>query len=108
MEKRSSAIARVVAAIALVCGFLIVVVVVASSLDGGSDDDGQRNRGTKVGRKSENHPAERKAPATYVVEEGDTLTSIASDTGVSVARIEELNPEVDPQVLVFGEKLKLR
>jgi LysM repeat protein len=43
-----------------------------------------------------------------VVENGDTLTSIAHETGVPVVRIQQLNPEVDPQVLVSGEKLKLR
>jgi LysM repeat protein len=43
-----------------------------------------------------------------VVETGDTLTSIAHETGVPVATILTLNPEVDPQILIAGEKLKLR
>ena len=43
-----------------------------------------------------------------MVQNGDTLTSIAHETGVPVARIEELNPGVDPQILISGEKLKLR
>ncbi|HYP55056.1 MAG TPA: LysM domain-containing protein, partial [Solirubrobacterales bacterium] len=49
-----------------------------------------------------------KAPKSYVVQNGDTLTSIAHRMGISVARIQELNPGVDPQILVSGEKLKLR
>jgi LysM repeat protein len=36
------------------------------------------------------------------------LISIAHRTGVPVKTIEELNPEVDPQILVAGEELKLR
>ncbi len=47
-------------------------------------------------------------PATYVVQNGDTLTSIAHKTGVSVVRIQALNPHVDPQILISGEKLRLR
>jgi LysM repeat protein len=42
------------------------------------------------------------------VQSGDTLISIAHRTGVPVVRIEELNPKVDPQILVSGERLKLR
>ena len=52
--------------------------------------------------------AAKKTPATYVVQNGDTLTSIAHKTGVPVSQIEELNPGVDPQILISGEKLKLR
>ena len=43
-----------------------------------------------------------------MVETGDTLTSIAHETGVPVAEILDLNPEVDPQILIAGETLKLR
>jgi LysM repeat protein len=50
----------------------------------------------------------QKTPATYEVQSGDTLISIAHHNGVSVARIEALNPEVDPQILSTGEILKLR
>lgn len=47
-------------------------------------------------------------PATYEVQSGDTLVSIAHRTHVSVREIEALNPEVDPHILLAGEKLKLR
>ena len=43
-----------------------------------------------------------------MVQSGDTLTSIAHKTGVPVAEILALNPEVDPQILIAGETLKLR
>ena len=45
---------------------------------------------------------------TYVVKSGDTLVSIAHRSGVTVAQIIALNPEVDPQILIAGETLKLR
>lgn len=105
MERTSSPGARALAALALICGFLILIVVVAASLGDGSDDGGHRSRSRQTSGKSA--PVE-KTPKFYVVEAGDTLTSIAHRTGVSVAEIQDLNPEVDPQVLVSGEKLKLR
>ena len=52
--------------------------------------------------------AEVHTPKTYEVQSGDTLTSIAHENGVPVARILRLNPGVDPQILISGEKLKLR
>jgi len=106
MEKSSSAGARALAAGALICGILILIVVVAASL-GGGDSNGGGHR-SNAGKTSSGSRPQQKTPAFYVVEAGDTLTSIAHRTGVSVARIQDLNPEVDPQVLVSGEKLKLR
>jgi hypothetical protein len=105
MSQRSSAAARAFAAIAVVCGFVVLVVVISSSLNDG-DGDGKRPRGGELSRKA--GPGGKKVRAAYVVQNGDTLTSIARRTGVSVSRIEALNPGVDPQILVSGEKLKLR
>jgi len=104
MNKRISAPARAVAATALLCGFLVVIVVVAISLGDGSDggSGGSSSAGQAAGAKSGN------TPKSYVVQNGDTLTSIARKTGVSVSRIQALNPGVDPQILISGEKLKLR
>jgi LysM repeat protein len=45
---------------------------------------------------------------TYVVRAGDTLGAIAIKTGVTVTNLEDLNPGLDPQGLVAGQKLKLR
>jgi len=45
---------------------------------------------------------------TYVVRTGDTLSSISLDTGVSVDRLQQLNPDVDVQALQPGQRLKLR
>jgi len=110
MNQRSSAPARALAATALVCGFLVVIVIVATSLGGGDGDGGgsgvERSGGQATTRS--NGGGNRKAPKTYVVQSGDTLSSIARKTGVSVARIVALNPGVDPQILISGEKLKLR
>ncbi len=109
MNQRSSVPSRALAATALVCGFLVVIVIVATSLGGGGNGAGSGG-GRSGGQATTRNGANRKGqtPKTYVVQSGDTLTSIAHETGVSVARIVALNPGVDPQILVSGETLKLR
>jgi LysM domain len=104
MNQRVSAPARAFAVIALVCGFLIVIVVVAGSLGG----DGDSGDGSRSVRQTTSGDGRGGTPKSYVVQNGDTLTSIAHKTGVSVVRIQTLNPGVDPQILISGEKLKLR
>jgi LysM repeat protein len=95
-----------VALIALIAGFVVVVVVVSSALSGNSGEEGSgRERPARTETKSR---PPKKTPRVYVIENGDTLIAIAHATGVPVARIERLNPDVDPQILISGEKLKLR
>ena len=45
---------------------------------------------------------------TYTVKSGDTLGTIAEETGVSVAELIELNPDLDPQSLTVGDSIRLR
>lgn len=106
MNKRSSAPARVVAVATLVVALIVLVVIIGAAL-GGSDSTGTGRHGH--GGKS--HHASRpqsRTPATYEVKSGDTLISIAHHNGVTVARIEALNPGIDPQILIAGETLKLK
>ena len=49
-----------------------------------------------------------RAPASYTVKSGDTLGAISEQTGVSVETLQELNPALDPQALIAGQKIKLR
>jgi len=107
MNQRSSVSARAIAVAALVCGFLVVIVIVVTSLGDGGDEKGSGGRSPAT-KAAKNGGDGGEVPKSYVVQNGDTLTSIAHDAGVSVARIQELNPGVDPQILVSGEKLKLR
>jgi LysM repeat protein len=107
MNQRSSAPARALASIALVCGVLVIAIVVATSLDG-DGDDGRSVSPNSGGPAAQHEGAQAHTPKAYVVQSGDTLTSIAHETGVPVARIRALNPGIDPQILISGEKLKLR
>ena len=44
----------------------------------------------------------------YSVQQGDTLSSIAVKTGVSVATLEKLNPSINPNSLQTSQRLRLR
>lgn len=104
MEKRTSAFARIFAAIALAGAVVVVIVVVASSL--GDSDSSTKSGSGSSGRSHKSAP--KTTAKTYIVKSGDTLVSIAHRTGVPVVHILALNPEVDPQILIAGETLKLR
>jgi LysM repeat protein len=104
MEKRTSAFARIFAVIALAGAVALVIVVVSGSL--GDSDSSQDSR--KGGNQAAQKVRPKTKASTYVVESGDTLISISRQTGIPLATILELNPEVDPQLLNAGETLKLR
>jgi LysM repeat protein len=106
MTKRSTAPARALAVLALIGGFIVLVVVVSAALSGGDSNNGRQ--GGSRGNVSRQTTPDKKAPKVYVIENEDTLTAIAHKTGVPVATIERLNPQVDPLSLIAGEELKLR
>jgi len=55
------------------------------------------------------HPAATHAArSAYVVKAGDTLASIAAQTGLTEAALVTLNPSVTPTALFIGEKIRLR
>jgi len=107
MNKTTTLITRLLAVVALVAAVVIVFVVVSGNT--GSDDDGGKkgNRTAKTDNQGGGKKKKSKR-AAYEVQEGDTLTGISQKTGVSVDEIENLNPELDPQALQAGQKLKLR
>jgi len=44
----------------------------------------------------------------YTVKPGDNLAAIAQETGVPLEELMSLNPELDPQGLVSGQRVRLR
>lgn len=103
MEKRSSAATRIAAALALIVAVLAVVAVLSATMS--DDSSSPQKQGKNQPQKEKKHRTKAK---TYTVESGDTLTAIAHKTGVPVAEILALNPEVDPQILIAGQTLQLR
>jgi len=104
-KKKRNWFARFLALIALIAA-VAAIVVVAKNTDLHSDSS---NKGQNT---AQTHKKQQKKPRTqakkYVVKSGDTLTSISQKTGIPVAEIQALNPEVDPQILIAGETLKLQ
>lgn len=96
-------LARLAAPLALIAAAIGVVVVVQASGSGSSSDTPAATR-TAVTQPAR---AVRSRPRFYVVKVGDTLTVIAQKSGVSLETIQRLNPDVDPQALQTGQRLKL-
>jgi len=107
-----STIARLVAPLALIAfAVALVAIVLGSGVVG--DEGGSETAGTRdlPAVTESTTPAERKkkrTAATYTIKANDTLSGIAVKTGTTVERLQELNPELDPQGLVAGQKIKLR
>jgi LysM repeat protein len=104
MNKRTSVFARILAALALVAAVVAVVVAVSNGI-GGNSSSGSHHGGQTAKQEPVHHRTKAK---TYTVKTGDTLIAISHHTGVPIFEIKALNPEVDPQILIAGETLKLR
>lgn len=97
--------ARVAAPLALLAALIAIVVVIqASRTSSSSSSDAQPPTHTTITHRPRHV---RAAPKAYVVKAGDTLSLIADKTGVSLDQIQELNPDVDPNALQTGQRLKL-
>lgn len=96
------------ALIAFVVAFLFVVA--SSDVEKGSNSSTNAATTTERERPPERTTTTEVPPteATYRVQTGDTLAGIAQKTGVSVEQLQELNPGLDPQALVSGQRIKLR
>jgi LysM repeat protein len=107
---------RFLAPVALVL-FGIALLVIVSSSDGGNGSgapsaaEQQKNKDLGTSSKKSRKKRARAGglpTRTYTVKSGDTLGSISSKTGIPVSKLQELNPQLDPQQLVSGQKIKLR
>ncbi|MEJ7715428.1 MAG: LysM domain-containing protein [Thermoleophilaceae bacterium] len=105
---------RLLAPAALAVVALVFLIIVAAGLFGGSEDQTPpEDAETKTAASKKLDPAKAPKPkpkqsATYTIKTGDSLGSIAEKTSVPVEKLQELNPELDSQALVSGQKIKLR
>ncbi len=105
MKRKRSWIARFLALVALIAA-IVAIVVVASNTNLHSNSHNKGKQGQAHKQQQQKKP--RTKAKKYVVQSGDTLTSIAHKTGIPLAELQALNPEVDPQTLIAGEVLKLQ
>lgn len=113
MSTDSALISRAIAVLAISVAVIGVIAILASGGDGDSPaDSGDERANTRTTSEQQRGDGgggqRRRRPAQYVVEPGDTLLEISDQTGVSTSRLEELNPEMDPQLLIAGQRLRLR
>jgi len=101
------------APISLVVFVLALLIVVASS---GTDEDSGDN-GNSISQEQPQQVSTTGDTTTttptvsgkfYTVKTGDTLAGIAEQVGVPVAELQALNPALDPQALVSGQKIRIR
>jgi LysM repeat protein len=104
--------ARFMAPLALVAFAVALFVVVSSTTNGDGDPPGARDSSQPAqataspggrGEKKKKRP-----PRSYTVKAGDTPSGIAEKVNVPLDQIFELNPDLDPQTLTPGTKIKLR
>ena len=106
---------RIIAPAALVVFTLALLLVVVTSGGGGTDEPSAEKRaekardlGAQPKKKATKRNADKLPEDKYIVKSGDSFGSIAEKTGVPVDKLQELNPDVDPQALVTGQSIKLR
>lgn len=104
--RRISWFNRVLAPLALIAVLIAVFVIVAQNTEDGNQ--AQQDAKTKINSEGKKDGGGPENPRTYTVEEGDTLSGVAEKFGVSVKRLERLNPEIDPQALGAGQELTIR
>jgi LysM repeat protein len=102
-------LARIFAALALAAVAVGVYLIVHSTVIKPHSTTTSSNS-TLTKAKRGRHPKAKPKPTIYVVKAGDTLSSIAEKTGVSLGRLTALNHSVSqpPYSLQTGQRLRLR
>jgi LysM repeat protein len=99
------------AAVVAIAAFVIAFLVVLGNSGNDRHSSGQTpptNTSTRTTGTTTTTGSKFAHRRSYTIKSGDTLGAIAIKTGVSVSTLEDLNPGLDPQGLVAGQKLKLR
>jgi LysM repeat protein len=111
MPRRS--LARFLAPLAIVAAAIALVVVISASRPSDDPSGTTPSGSSSSGRDAASSPTPtptvaKKGRRTYTVKSGDTPSGIAEKTDVPLSQIQDLNPDLDPQALSPGTKLRLR
>jgi LysM repeat protein len=93
------------ALLAVIGALYLIVDPKSSGGGGGASTVTEQPTATPTPKKS---AKKKKSAKTYTVKAGDTPSGIASAAGISLTKLESLNPSLDPQALAPGTKLKLK
>jgi len=97
--------ARLLAPIVIIAVAVSVYLIVHGTVD---NHHTVTHSSTTSRKRHHKHKRGAHTPKYYVVKAGDTLSGIASHTGVPLIRLERLNPNVSPNALQTGRRLRLR
>ena len=100
-------VTRWAAPVAFLAAITIGALVVRAGFHSGKQHPAQSPT-TTVSSKKKKHAHGHKPHRTYTVQSGDTLGSIAAKTGTTVARLEQLNPGIDPTALHIGQRIRVQ
>lgn len=112
-QRQSSIRLLAPAALALFAVVFLVVVVASLGGEGGGSTGSERPAAARE-RRGDAEPNrtragdQRGSPRFHVVKPGDNLAAIAQESGVSLEQLRQLNPQLDPQALVAGQRVRLR
>jgi LysM repeat protein len=114
MDRRRRSPARFLAPLFLIAVIVAAVIVVQDGRKGTGGDaststtQNGSSSTTKSGKTLTTSKSSKSSKAkTYTVKSGDSLSGVAARTGVSIERIQQLNPKLDAQSLQVGQKIKL-
>jgi LysM repeat protein len=97
--------ARFLAPLALVA-VAFALFSILSDGDGGGEEPATTQQPRATATATADQKAKRKRKV-YVVKPGDTPSGIAEKTGVSLEQLEEANPDLDPQLLAPGQRIRI-
>ena len=98
--------ARFVAPLALAGAVVAIVLVVKGAHPRSSSSATSTTTTTTTPVRPHHH--HRPRHRFYVVKPGDVLSAIAQRYGLTTREIQELNPNLDPQALQAGQRVRLR
>jgi LysM repeat protein len=105
-------VTRFAAPVAFLAAITIGALVVRAGFEHGRHPSGSgppatTTVATTTTKTTRGHRHKRPGGRTYTVQSGDTFESIATKTGTTVARLEQLNPGVDPTALRVGQTIRV-
>jgi len=99
--------ARFLAPLALVAFVAALLMVISSSDGNGSRGESPAGGASPAATATPTPERSTRRRRVYVVKPGDTPSGIAEQTGVSLEQLEEANPDLDPQLLAPGQRIRL-
>jgi nucleoid-associated protein YgaU len=103
-----SRVTRWAAPVAFLAAVTIGALVVRAGFQHGGHHNAQTTTVTSKRKKTHRHDQTRPHVRSYTVQSGDTLGGIAAKTGTSVAKLEQLNPGINPTALRIGQTIRVQ